>query len=248
MKPEPNKPNRRAEWYSKAGAYEQATQMQMWPFWMLFIVMMQPAVGGLWALCLLPLLAPLTLLGPRHQAIVKIHKLRVSVPWFAGEPVTVGAMPRAVEFDKQLAKHKYEAIHLDGTAIRSWQDLATQLQDRTERMKWPADYREKVCALLTYLATEKPRQRAVIWHDAATSAKANPSLVPTLISDWAARAIQLPPGLLVFIDMPETQETDPPNPEQVLHRNASGEAPDRSILKDAPEGAWWTPVPGELTK
>lgn len=247
MKPEQNKPNRHAEWYSKAGAYEHATQAQMWPFWMVFIVLVQPGVGGFWALFLLPVLT-MTLWGPRHQALVKVHKLRESVPWFAGEPVTVGAMPSADEFDKELAKHKYEAIHLDGTAISSWQDLATQLQDRTERMKWPADYREKVCALLTYLATEKPRQRAVIWHDADASTQSNPSLIPTLISDWAARATQLPPGLLVFIDMPEKNEAAPANPHEVLHRNPAGADPDRSILKDAPEGAWWTPVPGELTK
>jgi len=247
MKPAVKKPNRHSEWYSKAGAYENAVQLQMWPLWFLPILLIQPGFSGAWPL-LFPLILLPIFLGPRRQGILGIYKLRDAIAWFDAEPVTVHPLPEQNELEALLKKHGYDTIELDGSSIRSWHDLAVVLQDKTVRMEWPANDRQKVRAILTYLATEKPRQHVLIWRNASVAAQSNPALVPAMAADWSAHAPQLPPGLLVFIDLEDADAPAPTSPEQVLHRSGDGSQPDRSILKDAPEGAWWTPNPGELTR
>lgn len=247
MKPESKKPNHHSEWYSKAGAYEHQGQVQMWPYWCLFILLIQPGFSGSWGL-LFPLFLLPIFLGPRRQGILAIFKLRDAISWFDAEPVTVHPLPEQHELEALLAKHDYGTIELDGQSIRSWHDLAVALQEKTVRMEWPANDRQKVRAILTYLATEKHRQHVLIWRNASVAAQSNPALVPAMAADWSAHAPQLPPGLLVFIDLEDEDNPAPISPEQVLHRSGDGSEPDRSILKDAPDGAWWTPKPGELTQ
>ncbi|MFT4514872.1 MAG: hypothetical protein ACI89X_002389 [Planctomycetota bacterium] len=180
----------------------------------------------------------------RHTALSTILALEKQLPWFGAEPVTVAQLPPRADLDSVLANHDYEAIHLDGTKITSWHDLATSMQEQIGPMPFPADDRQKVRALLTYLAGEKPQRRALIWHDAIVAANHNPALVASFAAVWSAYALNLPPGVLVFIDLPQHVEPHHP-PAEGRHR--SGPAPDHSNLKDAPDGSWWKPKPGELT-
>lgn len=183
----------------------------------------------------------------RSSHLRSIHELEKDLPWFGAEPVTVASLPPAEHLADALAKRGYESIELDGTRITSWQDLAEVMQEQVGSMTFPADPRQKVRALMTYLASEQPRKRALIWRDASTAADQKPALVTSFASTWSAYALSLPPGLLVFVDLPQHAEPNAPAEEPTLHRSDATSDPDRSILADAPDGAWWKPRPGELT-
>lgn len=224
-------------------------------FLVIFMVVLRPretSIEYLAALVAVPiaLLAYWWFVPLRRMRLCRgIHHISKDLPWFVGEPVTCHPLPQHEELAAVLTKHDYTACTLDGEHIHSWQDLATALQSHAEPMQLPSDPHQKVRALLMNFACKKPRKRAVIWQNAGASARHNPALVAAFASEWAAHMTHLPIGLLVFVDLPEAAEAKPDSEDTDQHfqQHERAPQPDRSILKDAPDGSWWQPQPGELT-
>lgn len=183
----------------------------------------------------------------RWHGLKLINALYRDLHWFARAPVTCHPLPKDGLFVETLRKHDYQTIDLDGNRVHSWQDLSDALQPHTAPLKFPSDYHAHSLALLQQMATEKPRRRAIIWHNADASIRSNPAFVSTLIGEWSSLAPQLPIGLLMFLDLPDPVATTEQTTAAVL-RGQPGPDPDRANLKDAPDGAWWQPKPGELTQ
>lgn len=183
----------------------------------------------------------------RARMLHSILKLQRAIPWFEAHPVTSQPMPTDAELDAMLRPEGYDRVTLDGATIRSWRDLADQLQQHTSPMKFPEEPRARTLSLLAQMSDETPR-RVVVWRDAMRSVEANPALVSTFVGDWSSHAPTMRPGLLVFVDLPASADVEEAEPLPKIERGDVGEAPDRSILQDAPEGAWWKPKPGELAK
>ena len=182
----------------------------------------------------------------RWHGLKLINALYRDLPWFARAPVTCHPLPADDSLVETLTKHDYQIMQLDGNTIRSWQDLSEALQPHTAPLKFPSEYRAHCLALLQQMAMAKPRRRAIVWHNAAASSQHNPAFVGTLIGEWSSLAPQLPIGLLLFLDLPDPVVAANQAAATSLSRSQPGPDPDRSNLKDAPDGAWWQPTPGEL--
>lgn len=161
---------------------------------------------------------------------------------FCGEPVTVHPLPAPGELRDALATEGYPMLELDGTEIATWSELATALEQHFGTCRAATTPRERVRASMQRAVTDDPRRRAIVWRDAHVSDRGTPGMVAALCAEWAAYAMTQPPSLLVFVDAPAPvpAEHDDTSPTQA--RN------DRLALADAPDGAWWKPRPGELTR
>ena len=124
-------------------------------------------------------------------------------------------------------------------AATLWRLPATLWRPVAERSTTPCAQRRRWQCPIAALA--------IMWHNADASIRSNPAFVSTLIGEWSSLAPQLPIGLLMFLDLPDPVATTEQTTAAVL-RGQPGPDPDRANLKDAPDGAWWQPKPGELTQ
>lgn len=234
--------------------YEMAGQQNF--LWFVFAMMMFGQSGhgfgpfGLaitMSLLFVALAVTLSRPAGRARMLHSIRRLQQTIPWFEAHPVTCRPLPEDEVLDRLLAAEGYQRVTIDGGAITGWRDLAEQLQQHTSPMKYPEEPRARTLSLLAQMSDETPK-RVIVWRDAMRSVAANPALVATFVGDWSSHAPTMRPGLLVFVDLPAAVEAEPEQPPPTIERGDVGDEPDRSVLADAPDGAWWKPEPGELAR
>lgn len=138
-----------------------------------------------------------------HVSMRPIQVLAKKLPWFDRYPVTCRALADDAVLDDALRATGFEVIELDGAQIDGWNALVAALEQHGEPRKWPSDPRKKVMQMLTELARDRRRHRAIVWRDAAASGAQSPSFVASFVADWSAMAAHMRPGLLVFVDLPD---------------------------------------------
>lgn len=179
----------------------------------------------------------------------RMKRLQRDLPWFSLRPVTCHPLEAEPDLPAQLARHDYTVLELDGRTIRTWADLAQALEAQFGAMRFPSDPMAKCASILMHAAYARPRRRVLLWRHATSSLAHDPSLVIGFASTWASMATTVPPGLLLFVDLPAQPIATPPAAADQRHyvlgeRDAE---PDRTALAGAPRDAWWKPQPGDLT-
>lgn len=223
-----------------------------WPFFV-FVWFMGPTFG-LWGLAVMfvVLLAGLWLVC-RHLfgygPFAAMLRVRRELPWFFPAPVITHAIGSMAELRETFERHGFRVFELDGNAIRSWQDLADELEAALGKMRFPSDPRAKCQALLYQTIGKPPFRKVLIWRHASLTARDNPGLVVEFTTLWAmVSQSQLSPFLLIC-DVPDTAAQDLPATARAQLADHQPEVPEVSLagLAEAPTGAWWKPKPGELT-
>jgi len=224
-----------------------------WPFFMMAIMLLpasrtlEPVMVFVLAFATIAGIAYfLTRPSGRHRSLLALDKLQKAIPWFDAHPVTCRALPSDEQLDAQLEPHGYRRVTLDGADITSWTELCDALGAHTEALTIPKDARARCMTLMARISEESPRL-VIVWRNAMASAAANPAMVAGFVASWSAHAPLLRAGVLVFVDLPGAAEVESHREAPRIERGDVGEAPDRSILEQAPDGAWWKPKPGELT-
>ncbi|MBL9076386.1 MAG: hypothetical protein JNL08_02715 [Planctomycetes bacterium] len=238
-----------------------ANPMLRWPGLLLLIgAVWNPSMHGDDALTTVGYIAKMVLLvvaliGIAHHcsgsgAFGRLKRLQRDLPGFRLQPATCLDLDRAPDLSPTLARHGYTVVELDGHTIGSWHDLAAALQRHFGDQPFPREPVAKCLAILQRTAGTRPRRRALVWRSATESLVAHPTLVVEFAALWSAMVASVPPGMLVFLDLPEgpapsAGDGDAREPRYVGERTAEA---DRGQLAAAPHDAWWHPQPGELTR
>jgi hypothetical protein len=223
--------------------------MAMLPGFACFFPVFAFRESGPWGLVLVVGALALILWMQIHPVVgngifARLKRVHADLPWFVAQPIT--ACPEAARADLPavLAKHGFALHELDGRRIGSWHDLAVELEALFGKHTFPSDPRQKAVQILHKAGAADRLHSFLRWNHAAESAARSPSL---LVEFAAAYRHQ---GMPILIDLPaEPVEAKAPATSATLRQvGAPAEDPDRATLAEAPEGAWWKPQPGELTR
>lgn len=183
----------------------------------------------------------------------RLKRLQKDLPWFGLQPVTVHPLGEVRDLAATLAQNDYTLVELDGRTIRNGHDLGAALEAAFGAMRFPNDPAMKCASILMRAAYQKPRRRVLVWRHAAESLRHDPALVLDFASRWASMSREVPPGLLLFLDLPAALEVSEvahdESAARIWRHGDDGEREaDTAALAGAPHDAWWKPKPGELSR
>lgn len=221
------------------------------PFWFVVLVLMRPASP--WStLAMLVLILVLLWFQFRHSfghgPLATLLRVRRELPWFFPDCTVRHPLGSEPALRQILEREGIGVVELDGGRIASWTDLARDLQAAYGKRTFPADPEAKCVAILQAALAAKPRPKALLWHHAAETLRANPGLLLDVTTRFRALPHSHWSPFVLFVDLPDVAE--PPPAAAPRRLVGTGSAPtdevDRKVLAGAPDGAWWQPKPGEL--
>jgi hypothetical protein len=176
-----------------------------------------------------------------------LRGLHRRLPWLEPGVPTWVPEDRAPELVAALAATPDVVVHeLDGRTIHSVEDLDVAIAGRFGASRFPAD---PVRRAITAIASSRSAGRAVhaiVWHHAEQLAQRDPAGFGRLQAAWTKHVGAVARAALFLVaPAPRSDARAPAADAHDVHDVRDGEA---VPPQTAPAGAWWKPVPGELSR